>query len=297
MSEEATTPPDQGDARPLAGERLAALRRTREIPISDIAKQLHLDERKVSAIEQNNFEILGAPVFAKGYLRKYAEIVGVPNDDILADYYRLNRSTGMPLVIHHPERQPRDIALGPWLAGIAVVAVIAGAAWWWLSTGAEWFANRSESDLLAPFMDDRPEVSGETGEVEQPTVPSGAAPPLPADAVSETGDTGSAGTVTDAAEPETQSAAPPATVDSRTTVQLRVAFTGDCWTEVTDAMGERLFFGLGSAGRDVTLEGEPPLQVLLGNSANATLEVNGSSYAIPRSARRGDTARLTITNP
>jgi cytoskeleton protein RodZ len=203
----------------------------------------------------------------------------------------------MPLVIHRRERPPRDIALGPWLAGIAVVAVVAGAAWWWLSAGAEWFANRSEPDLLAPFVDESPEVSGDTGPAEQPTVPSGAAPPLPADAASETGNTGSAGTVTDAAEPETQSSAQAAAMDSRTTVQLRVTFTGDCWTEVTDAMGERLFFGLGSAGRDVTLQGEPPLQVLLGDRANATLEVNGSSYAIPRSARRGDTARLTITNP
>ena len=297
MSDEATTPPDQGDARPLAGERLAAERLTREISISDIAKQLRLDEHKVSALEQNNFEILGAPVFAKGYLRKYAEIVGVPTDDILADYYRLNRSAGMPLVIHHREKPRRDIAPGPWLAGIAVVAVIAGAAWWWLSTGAEWFNDRSEPDLLTPYVDQRPEASGDSSAAEQPTLPSEGATPLPADAAPETADTGSAAAATNAVEPEVQSAAPPEPMDSRTSVQLRLAFSGDCWTEVTDAMGERLFFGLGSAGRSVTLDGEPPLRVLLGNSANASLEVNGSSFAIPQSARRGDTARLTITTP
>jgi cytoskeleton protein RodZ len=88
--------------------------------------------------------------------------------------------------------------------------------------------------------------------------------------------------------------APPPLADSRL-VELRLAFSGDCWTEVTDATGKRLYFGLGSAGRDVTVEGEPPLQVLLGNSVNATLLVNGASYPIPSSARRGDTARLTIT--
>src|SRR5690606_10026700 len=77
--------------------------------------------------------------------------------------------------------------------------------------------------------------------------------------------------------------------------ELRVSFSGDCWTEVTDAGGDRLWFGLGSAGRNITVSGEAPLQVLLGNSANASLEVNGSQYAIPRSARRGATARLPIT--
>jgi cytoskeleton protein RodZ len=295
MTEEATTPPDQGDARPLAGERLADARRAREVSISDIAKQLHLDEHKVSALEQNNFEILGAPVFAKGYLRKYAEIVGVPLDDILADYYRLNRSTGMPLVIHHREKPPRDIALGPWLAGFAVVAVVSAAAWWWLSIGAEWFANRAEPELPAPFADDRAEPSADDSAGEPPTLTARPAPTVPADAASGTADTDNDVVASEPAEPAAQPSGAPA--DGRATVRLRLAFSGDCWTEVTDAEGERLFFGLGSAGRDVTVEGEPPLRVLLGNSVNASLEVDGSNYPIPRSARRGDTARLTIANP
>jgi cytoskeleton protein RodZ len=234
-------------------------------------------------------------VFAKGYLRKYAEIVGVPLDDILADYYRLNRSTGMPLVIHHREKLPRDIMLGPWLAGIAVVAVISAAAWWWLSIGADWFGNRAEPELPAPFVDDRAEPSADDSAGEPPTPTARPAPAVPAGAASGTDDTGDDVAATEPAESAVQPSGAPA--DGRATVRLRLGFSGDCWTEVTDAEGERLFFGLGSAGRDVTVEGEPPLQVLLGNSVNASLEVNGSNYPIPRSARRGDTARLTITNP
>src|SRR3990170_1326320 len=114
MSEDATTPPDGGANAPLAGERLAHARRVREVSIQEIANALHLDEYKVRALEQNEFERLGAPVFAKGYLRKYAALVGVSVDDILADYYRLNRSTGAPLVIPTRVRQPRNVSLGPW---------------------------------------------------------------------------------------------------------------------------------------------------------------------------------------
>ena len=43
--------------------------------------------------------MLGAPVFAKGHLRKYAEMVGVDVDDIMTDYYQMNRSTGTPPVV------------------------------------------------------------------------------------------------------------------------------------------------------------------------------------------------------
>ena len=84
---------------PLAGQRLAIARRENDISIAEISKELHLDEPKVQALEENLFDQLGAPVFAKGHLRKYAELVGVPTDDILADYYKLNRSTGAPPVV------------------------------------------------------------------------------------------------------------------------------------------------------------------------------------------------------
>ena len=63
---------------PLAGQRLAIARRENDISIADISKELHLDEPKVQALEENLFDQLGAPVFAKGHLRKYAELVGVP---------------------------------------------------------------------------------------------------------------------------------------------------------------------------------------------------------------------------
>lgn len=295
MSEEATTPPDGGNAARLAGERLADARHAREIPLHDIAKQLHLDEYKVTALEQNNFEILGAPVFAKGYLKKYAELVGIPVDAILADYHRMNSSASTPLVVRHREPPPREIAPGPWLGGIAVVAIVAGAAWWWLSRGEEWLDQGSEPATLAPFAEEQPAAPGPDAVREAQSIP----PPAgdPGGAVdTEEGET----TASEVSSQSGVSEAQPPPGGAGTAVEgevlLSVTFSGDCWTEITDAAGDRLYFGLGSAGRSVAVSGAPPLQVLLGNSANASLEVNGSHYPIPRTARRGDTARLTIAD-
>ncbi len=77
-------------------------------------------------------------------------------------------------------------------------------------------------------------------------------------------------------------------------VELTLSFSGDCWTEVTDATGRRLYFDLGTDGRSVTLSGVEPLGVLLGNSLNVSIQVNGFDYSIPAANRRGNTARLTI---
>ena len=78
---------EESAAAPVCGERLADARREQGISIRDIAKELHLDEPKVRALEENRFEVLGAPVFAKGHMRKYAELVGAPVDELLTEYY------------------------------------------------------------------------------------------------------------------------------------------------------------------------------------------------------------------
>ncbi len=99
-------------AGPLGGERLAEARRALQISVVEVAKELHLDEQKVRALEKNEFDILGAPVFAKGHLKKYANLVGVSVEDILSDYYRLNREVSMPPVVSSRPRPRQELTPG-----------------------------------------------------------------------------------------------------------------------------------------------------------------------------------------
>ncbi len=85
----------------------------------------------------------------------------------------------------------------------------------------------------------------------------------------------------------------PALVDGQ--MRMLLTYTGDCWTEISDAGGRRLFFGLGKDGRTVELSGEAPFNVLFGNADNVLMRVNGIERAIAAEERRGRTARLTIT--
>ena len=306
MSEEPEKTEEASDG-PVGGERLRAARRENNISVRDIAKELHLDEPKVRALERNEFDDLGAPVFAKGHLRKYAELVGVSVEDIMTDYYQMNRSVGAPPVVGPKRRQPRDFNAGPWI-GVAVVVVILAAALYW------WFAMREpapaapaiEPATLTPFTEPEPEeavdapveddtavaddvdsASGaEVGnEVADETVEPAASLPEPAAAADEP---------VAAVEPGVDAGYEPTPGAPQVTVDL--AFTGDCWTEVSDAGGRRLFYDLGAEGRVVTLSGDAPLRLILGDADNVAVTVDGAPYTIPAAARRGRLARLSI-NP
>ena len=78
--------------------------------------------------------------------------------------------------------------------------------------------------------------------------------------------------------------------------RLLLNYTGDCWTEITDASGRRLFFDMGHNGRAVELTGQAPFNVLFGNFENVSVSVDGTNFPISASNPGSRTARLTILN-
>jgi cytoskeleton protein RodZ len=265
---------------PMGGERLAAARRERQISVLEIAKELHLDEPKVRALEKNDFEVLGAPVFAKGHLRKYSQLVGVNHEDVLADYYRLTRSQSMPPVVTRRDKPHREWSPGPWIAAVAVISVVA-AAYWVISAqpfatpGADTPALPAATPATIPAGDEAPADEGGT---EEPDPSPEELPPQ---------------TPEQEEIPQAESTPDPVPV-AEGDVSLTMTFSGDCWTEISDASGRRLFFGLARAGEIAAVSGQEPLTVLFGDADNVSLSVNGSDFAIADADRRGRTARLML---
>lgn len=288
------TTPDKSEAAEesaeIGGERLRLARRKNDISVADIAKELHLDVPKVRALERNEFDVLGAPVFAKGHLRKYAELVGVPVDDVMTDYYQMNRSAGAPPVVGPKKKYDRDSSLAPWLAGGVAVIVAVTAAYWWFQREPAVPAATIEPATLAPFTE-REEAAATIAEDALPATESQQVEITEEDPV-----------VQPLEEPEAEEIAPtiiqpqPVLVSSGPQVQMELAFSGDCWTEVSDGSGRRLYYDLGQAGRVINLSGDAPLRVILGDSANVSIKVEGRDYPIPASARSGRLARLNINS-
>ncbi len=297
MKQKAEQPEEQSG--PVCGERLRIARRENDIAVGDIAKELHLDEHKVRALEKNDFDVLGAPVFAKGHLRKYAELVGISVDDVMTDYYQMNRSVGAPPVVGLKRKSPGDFSAGPWIVAFLIIGAISAAAYWWF-TREPAPAPAADPAVLAPFSsaNDEDVAAAEAPDPEDNPVTESAVPAEPdmaADMAIDTSDDLQPG-VDDAAPAETSRISVPVMVTDSDLpqVQIELAFSGDCWTEVSDASGRRLFYDLGRAGNTVTLAGDAPLRVILGDSNNVSVRVEGSDYTIPASAQTGRLARLTL---
>ncbi|MEO1245077.1 MAG: RodZ domain-containing protein [Pseudomonadota bacterium] len=309
MNDETRSDNDAEDAEnsgPRGGQRLREAREEQQIALLEIAKELHLDEHKVRALEQNEFDILGAPVFAKGHLRKYAELVGVDERDILGDYHELTRASGMPPVVGKRRKTGSEVSPGPWIVVALVLLALAFAYWWFSARNA----GPESAALTAPGSEPASEVSNASGpnasgdnpigESTDTAVDAAAGMDLP-DEVSGDSSTDVPAASDSPAEQDGETAADSAASNAASgpvaapgRVRLGLSFGEDCWTEVSDASGQRLFFGLGRAGTSIEVEGAEPLSVLLGSADQVEVSLNGDEYSIRPEERRGRTARLTL---
>ena len=60
------------------GQRLKAERERRGVSTQKAADEMHLDSWVIEALEAGDYQRIGPPVYAKGHLKKYATILGLP---------------------------------------------------------------------------------------------------------------------------------------------------------------------------------------------------------------------------
>jgi cytoskeletal protein RodZ len=100
-----------------------------------MAERLHLDATIIAALEEERFLALGAPVFVRGHLRRYAQALSLDADDLQQRYERMQAAASTPDLTRAPRAlaQP-DPRRYLWPAVIAAgLAVLAGILWWALS--------------------------------------------------------------------------------------------------------------------------------------------------------------------
>src|ERR1700754_5122731 len=68
------------------GTLLRAGREKLGLTVLQVAERIHTDPKIVEAVEAENFEALGAPVYARGHIRHYADLVGEPAEELTALY-------------------------------------------------------------------------------------------------------------------------------------------------------------------------------------------------------------------
>ena len=282
MGDTQTTATTQAEPPRSIGERLRAGRERAGLSMAAAAEKLHLDPKVIEALEANRFSELGASVYVRGHLRRYGDFVGEQGRELVGAYAARDAIPVPPDLTQIPQAEhradPRRLKTPLLGAGAALVLLLAI---WWVLPGSNrdkpqetQTAAQAVPAPVAPVADAPVDVlSTEASATTVHTEPAAAAP---------------AATTPDATTAERETPAPPRAL--RLTLQL----TNDSWVEVYDSRGERLFYDVASAGSVQSVEGRPPLRVVLGNSAGVAVEVDGRSREIPASAIDGEGARFVV---
>lgn len=251
-----------GDAE-SAGARLARARALLGMSVEEVADQLKLDPHTIVALEAGDHRSIGATVFVRGFLRRYAALVGESPAEIEALYARLPDAEFQPDLSKTGMHRIAPASFRPKIqTGPALVVALA-----LIATGTAWWALRSRPAPVAPAPASLP----------TPVAAAGATPP--------------ADTTVPAAGAATTPGEPATAVPGRR--RVRLAFSGECWAELYDARGLRLFFGFGHAGTAQELSGVPPFRVVLANVEAVTLAVEGVAVRLPASVP-GERVRILL---
>src|SRR3954467_2337753 len=86
MEETAALAPAAAPVARTIGQRLRAGRERAGLSVPAVAEKLHLDPKVIEALEDDRFAELGASVYVRGHLRRYADFVGEPGAELVAAY-------------------------------------------------------------------------------------------------------------------------------------------------------------------------------------------------------------------
>ena len=116
------------------GERLQAARIKNGLSLEDVASRMHLSPSILEALEDNNFDEITAPIFVKGYLRAYARIVSLSEDEMIEQYVDFYSEEDPPISSTSnmaPELSPADTRI-KWTTYVVILLLaVLLAAWWW----------------------------------------------------------------------------------------------------------------------------------------------------------------------
>jgi transcriptional regulator with XRE-family HTH domain len=105
------------------GKTLRQAREQRGLRLEDVARVTKISTRYLRAIENERFEALPAPFYARSCLREYADFLGLDSDRLVESYRERIHEPEQPLVLEAitPERRPR---VSGWVGAALVAAAV-----------------------------------------------------------------------------------------------------------------------------------------------------------------------------
>ncbi len=113
------------DAEPVPfGGWLRRQRELRQVSLREIADVTKISIRYLEALEEDRFDVLPAPVFAKGFLREYARYVGLDPDEVVNTYLNAQSDAQPEEDAERWATQSKKLSL-EWTSGLLLALAVA----------------------------------------------------------------------------------------------------------------------------------------------------------------------------
>lgn len=299
--------------RETPGKLLRATREARGLSAQQLCEAIQLEPRFLAALEEDRYEAFDAPVFARGFLRKCGNYLGLDPVVLLEGYDRLQRGPVAPTHIPPTISRIKPKRVSPWrlpLLGLAALLAVVLLVWW-LVVGLGGFASSAATADTADEVALGEVTAGEVlpgpaapaalvepaaAPAELPAASAAAVPDPNAGApASEVPAAAAAGA--DLAAPSAgpvATAAPGSNAPAAASTELLVQVAAQCWVNVNGPGGRRLYVGMADPGV-LRFAGAGPWQILLGDSRQAKISVGGREVAVPKQQNRENyVVRFTV---
>ncbi len=265
------------------GAKLREARERKGLSAETVSRETMLTLRYVQALESDDYASLPGTAFVRGYVRRYAELVGLSADELIAAYdetlpssKRLlssrpitAASVASPLETTAAMHMANKLPLTRVLVAVAVIGLVL-----YVLAGLLW-QNSSEvsSPAIAVPIDIDAAMTADVAE-EEPD------PLALSESFDETADAGQATEESSSQTEEASSLDVPPKIET-----LSFDFTGTSWISVRDGTGQELVYGLKNAGQSVTVSGQPPFAINIGSVGVTQLSYNGTAVDLQPFAR------------
>ncbi len=279
---------EENGSQQSPGSVLQAERLRQDLTEKQVADRLHITMHYVRSVEDDRYDKLPGAVFAKGYIKSYAELLRLDSDELVSAYenYVSNREARKEEKqrIRSERRRARNL---PWVYASVVGFVAAFGALWLINNMGD---EDTEVVNQAPAAQSTPtRIVG----------PGQAAPPAP---IPESDPEPVEDTQPDlptvlgelAQQAEAESGPNLIEIGSSGDDLLRISFSGESWIEVNDEGSNTVYRDIREAGDILEIHGTAPFNILLGDAPFTRLSFNGTEIDVSEDIRIDNSARLTV---
>jgi len=110
-----------GESVKALGSYLREARELRGLSLEEIAQETKINKIFLEALEKEDWEALPAEIYIRGYLRAYAEAVGLDPKEVLLRYEALERPQKDPLFERRITVSTRGF---PWFGALLILTVL-----------------------------------------------------------------------------------------------------------------------------------------------------------------------------